>query len=202
MFIVKYRQTCLYLLSTSVKMKENGPKDRILATASRLFYEQGYTQTGINQILEEAKVAKASLYQHYGSKDELGIAYLKNEREKWFKLFQTYLDRKMTPLDRIVACFEYLEESQPQRNFKGCRFINLLTELSDSSPKMREQIVEHKSKLRAYFAQLIQQHKPLSPQSLADSIYLLFEGAIIESKIYQHVWPIVTAKNAVKKMLE
>jgi hypothetical protein len=78
----------------------------------------------------------------------------------------------------------------------------LLTELSDSSPKMREQIVEHKSKLRAYFAQLTQHYKPIASQSLADSIYLLFEGAIIESKIYQHVWPIVIAKNAAKKMLE
>lgn len=56
--------------------------------------------------------------------------------------------------------------------------------------------------LRAYFAQLTQEHKPFSAYSLADSIYLLFEGAIIESKIYQHVWPITMAKNAVKKMLE
>ncbi|MFN8345165.1 MAG: helix-turn-helix domain-containing protein [Spirosomataceae bacterium] len=55
-------------------MKENGPKERILATASRLFYEQGYTQTGINQIWEEVSVAKAGLYLHYGSKDEPGVA--------------------------------------------------------------------------------------------------------------------------------
>ncbi len=183
-------------------MKNNGPKDRILTTASRLFYEQGYTQTGINQILEEAKVAKASLYQHFGSKDALGVAYLKNEREKWFTAFQAYLNKKASASDKILACFEFLEENQPQRNFKGCRFINLLTELSDSSPKMREEIVEHKSKLRALFAQLVQWHIPHAPQAMADTIYLLYEGAIIESKIYQHIWPIITAKNTVKKMLE
>jgi AcrR family transcriptional regulator len=172
-----------------------------LATASRLFYEQGYTQTGINQLLEEAKVAKASLYLHYGSKDELGVAYLKNEREKWFVLFLTYLDRQPTPLEKITACFDFLEESQSKRDFKGCRFINLLGELSDSSPKMREEIVEHKSKLRTLFAQLVHAHQPLASQSLADSIYLLFEGAIVESKIYRHPWPIRTAKNTVYSLL-
>lgn len=185
-------------------MKENGPKERILTTASRLFYEQGYTQTGINQILEEAGVAKASLYQHYGSKDELGVAYLKYEREKWFALFQGYLDRQNAPLDRIMACFDFLEESQPKRNFKGCRFINLLAELSDSSPKMREQIVEHKAKVRALFYQLVVDHDPNdgNTRSTADTVYLLFEGSIVESKIYRHTWPIRTAKATVRKMLE
>ncbi|WP_428660322.1 TetR/AcrR family transcriptional regulator [Runella sp.] len=183
-------------------MKENGPKDRILATAARLFYEQGYTQTGINQILEEAKVAKASLYQHYGSKDELGVAYLKHEREKWFPMFYKYLDHYSAPLDKILACFDFLEESQSKRDFKGCRFINLLSEVSDSSPKMREQIVEHKSKLRTLFTHLVMSYQPNSPQSLADSIYLLFEGAIVEGKIYKHSWPFRTAKNTTRKMLE
>ena len=66
-------------------MNRLGPRERILETASRLFYTQGYNNTGINQILDEAKVAKASLYLHFGSKDELGIHYLKAGRKEWFE---------------------------------------------------------------------------------------------------------------------
>ena len=64
-------------------MSKLGPPERILETASRLFYIQD-NNTGINQILDEAKVANASLYQHFGSKDELGIHYLKAAREELF----------------------------------------------------------------------------------------------------------------------
>jgi AcrR family transcriptional regulator len=56
-------------------------KERILETAYKLFYTQGYNVTGINQILDQAKVAKASLYQHFGSKEELRVAYIKKVRE-------------------------------------------------------------------------------------------------------------------------
>ena len=70
--------------------RNTNPKDRILETASRLFYTQGYNATGINQILEEAKVAKASLYTHYGSKDELGIVYVKSARDEWLKRYMLF----------------------------------------------------------------------------------------------------------------
>ena len=63
------------------------PKERILETAYKLFYAQGYNVTGINQILEESGVAKASLYQHFGSKEDLGIEYIKQVREDWFQSF-------------------------------------------------------------------------------------------------------------------
>ncbi|MFT6754704.1 MAG: AcrR family transcriptional regulator, partial [Urechidicola sp.] len=52
-------------------MRKQGVKERIIATASDLFYNQGYNQTGINQIISEAGVAKASLYQHFRSKEDI-----------------------------------------------------------------------------------------------------------------------------------
>lgn len=57
-------------------MKEQSVRERIIDTASRLFYFNGYNQTGVNQIIKEASVAKASLYQHFRSKEDIAVVYL------------------------------------------------------------------------------------------------------------------------------
>jgi AcrR family transcriptional regulator len=186
--------------------KASGPKQRMLETASRLFYCQGYNATGINQILEEANVAKASLYQHYGSKDELGIAYLKNAREEWFAGLDTWTSGKNAPKQKVLACFDFLEYALRMNDFRGCKFINMLAEIADSSPFMRQQIIEHKAKLRAYIKDLVIQTlagtNPDKTDMIGDSIYLLFEGAIVESKIYKDTWPVKSAKKMVKNLLD
>jgi AcrR family transcriptional regulator len=185
--------------------KALGPKQRVLETASRLFYCQGYNATGINQILEEAKVAKASLYQHYGSKDELGIAYLKNAREEWFAGLDKWTSSKNAPKQKVLSCLDFLEYALRMNDFRGCKFINMLAEIADSSPLMRQQIIEHKARLRKYIKDLVIQalptYNPDKADMIGDSVYLLFEGAIVESKIYKDTWPVKSAKKMIKNLL-
>ena len=66
-------------------IKQQTPKERILKTVDRLFYEQGYLATGINQIIAEAKVAKASFYQHFPSKEALVLEYIEAHNTKFFQ---------------------------------------------------------------------------------------------------------------------
>ena len=179
----------------------SNPKDRILETASRLFYAQGYNATGINQILEEAKVAKASLYTHYGSKDDLGIAYIKAAREEWFKALNTFLEKKTSPQDKIVSCFDFLEHNLRLNNFRGCRFINLLAEVSEQNIIMRNEIVEHKTKLRQFFKSLVKECGTSNSNQTADAFFLLFEGAVVEAKIHLDVWAVKSAKKTVQFLL-
>ncbi len=181
------------------------PKERILETAYRLFYKQGYNTTGINQILDEAKVAKASLYQHFGSKEELGVAYIKKVREDWFLAFESHLSKKDDPKQKILTAFDFLEINMKLNDFRGCRFLNLLSDIDTTGTEMQNQILEHKTKLRNLFKKLIQQYTK-EPMKLAitnpqDTIYLLFEAAIIESKVYKDTWPILTAKKTVNNIL-
>jgi AcrR family transcriptional regulator len=187
-------------------MSNVGPRERILETASRLFYTQGYNNTGINQILDEAKVAKASLYQHFGSKDELGIHYLKAGREEWFAGIEKWTAPKKTPIQKLIACFDFLEYALQQNNFLGCKFINMLSEIADTSPLMSKEILEHKRKLRLYMKSFIEaalQGKPAEETDvLGDAIYLLYEGAIVESKIYKETWPVKKAKKMIKVLLK
>lgn len=187
-------------------MKSNStPKERILETAYKLFYTQGYNMTGINQILIEANVAKASLYQHYGSKEELGVEYIKKVREDWFLSFEIHLSKKKNPKDKILAAFDFLEINMRNNDFKGCRFLNLLTDIETISTEMQKQILEHKTKLRNLFRTLIQQYTnekiELAFCHAHDAIYLLFEAAVIECKVYKDVWPILTAKTTADNIL-
>jgi len=187
-------------------MSKSGPRERILETAARLFYNQGYNNTGINQILEEAKVAKASLYQHFGSKDELGIHYLKAAREEWFAGLDKWTTAKKTPFLKLMACFDFLEYSLQQNNFLGCKFINMLSEIGDTSAPMSHEILEHKRKLRQYIIHFIGESLHGKPADeidvISDAIYLLFEGAIVESKIYKETWPVKKAKKMIRLLVE
>ena len=204
----KNRQICLFLklVYLSISMNKPGPRERILETASRLFYTQGYNNTGINQILDEAKVAKASLYQHFGCKDELGIHYLKAGREEWFAGIEKWTGAKKTADQKLVACFDFLQYALQQNNFVGCKFINMLSEIGETSPLMYKEITEHKEKLRKYIKSFVEsalQRKATEETDvLGDSIYLLFEGAIVESKICKDIWPVKKAKWMVQILLQ
>lgn len=161
--------------------------------------------TGINQILEEAKVAKASLYQHYGSKEELGIEYIKKVREDWFSALESHLSGKKEPKQKILAAFDFLEINLTTNDFRGCRFLNLLSDVDTVSPQMREQIVAHKNKLKALFEKLVRQYTSngltLAMPNAHEVIYLLFEAAIVESKVHKSNWPLATAKKTIKAIL-
>jgi AcrR family transcriptional regulator len=185
--------------------RNSNPRQRILDTATKLFFEQGYNATGINQVLDEACVAKASLYQHYGSKEELGLAYLKRAREEWFTGLDQALAKKNNALDKVLACFDFLEQNMRLNSFLGCKFINMMAELADADSVMRQQIIEHKTKLRKYMddhvKEACKENGIKNTAVLGDTVYLLFEGAIVESKITKDTWPIKAARKSAKMLL-
>lgn len=179
--------------------RPGNPAAKLLATASRLFFDQGYQATGINQILDEAGVAKASLYMHYGSREALALAYLKEARKNWFTAFSAVVEKKKSPRDRLMAIFGFLEQSLPAHQFRGCRFINMQAELGDESPVLREQIKAHKQQLRQYIRQLAT--AAAQPVLTGDTAYLLFESAIVESMVHRDLWPVKSARKQVKQLL-
>lgn len=184
--------------------RNSNPKERVLETASRLFYEQGYNSTGINQILAESNVAKASLYQHYGSKEELGIEYIRSARKDWFIAINAFLLNFDTPGAKLLGCFDFLEKNNKNNHFKGCRFIKMLDEISLEDSSIRNEIVAHKTAVKKLIADLLTEvkGKDESTKKTAETIYLLFEAAIIGSKIYRDLWPIQAAKSTVQELIK
>jgi AcrR family transcriptional regulator len=191
MFILKKSYFC--------RMKHHPvlPRQRILDTAFRLFHTQGYNATGINQVIAEAEVAKASLYQHFHSKEELAVAYLDMRHDYWFALLAAFTEQQPTPAGKILASFDFLEHMNETEDFRGCSFLNILSEIAPGDKAILGVIQSHKADLRRFFHRLLPENK-----GTADHIYLLFESAITESRLFREQWPVHHAKNIVSELLE
>lgn len=182
-----------------------GVRERILETAYRLFYEQGYQATGINQIIEEASVAKSSLYQHFRTKDDLLVAYLAMTEKEWFEGLGQMVGKDATPLNKILGLFEYRKKIVEFRKFKGCAFVRLAYELPNVEGKAAELVRNYKLAVRNYIKNAVELlDGDLSAESraqLTDTIYYLVEGSGIESSIHKSVKPIDDAKKIIASLI-
>jgi len=128
--------------------QQSGAKDRILEAADRLFYEQGYHKTGVNQLIDEAQVAKASFYSHFSSKRKLLKAYLKQRHTHWFEDLHEVVNAYNDPEQKIVGLFEYREKWIKETDYRGCAFININTELPDDDGEITSIVQGHKQDAR------------------------------------------------------
>ena len=187
---------------------ESQPRDRIIDTALRLFYEQGYLATGINQIIAESQVAKATFYSHFSSKENLCLAYLQARHVAWMKWLEDSVERHTSIEDRIIGVFGFLKEWMVKCNFRGCAFLNIASEIPSLNSKIRAEVVKHKDDLKLYLKQMISQlkdsdkrYKNIDINKDVDMVYVLVEGAIVASQNYGQVWPIQAAEDVVRKLL-
>jgi len=184
---------------------DNSVREQIVSTATRLFLKQGYNQTGINQIIEEASVAKASLYYHFPSKEDLGVAYLKRRSESWFGGVEEYLKEVADPREYLIRVFEYRAIFVQQNNFSGCSYTRIISELPQRGTKIHNQAVQTKEKQREFFHAAVQRidSVPASRKiSLANTVFLLFDGATMQCQVYQEIAPMEVAQKAVMELLD
>lgn len=185
-------------------MKKIGVRDRVINAASQLFYFNGYNQTGINQIVEEASVAKASMYQHFRSKEDIAVAYLQRRHIEWVDNLFAFVANERTYRERLIGCFDFLEDWLIKVDFRGCGFQNIITDLPNDQQKIKDQVLLHKNELRNWVQDQLKENKQFSEQEaeqLGDEIIVLLEGAIILSQIQKDTWPIKSAKTTCRKLL-
>ncbi|GAA0553354.1 TetR/AcrR family transcriptional regulator [Chitinophaga japonensis] len=180
-----------------MKQKTGDPKQRLLETATALFYKQGYHATGINQVIQEADVARASLYTHYASKEALLAAFLEHRHQYWFSRLREATERANTPRKKILAAFDFLQAMNEQEDFRGCAFLNILSELSEKEAEALAIIRDHKKELKSYLGDILNGQ----PASLKTQVYLLFESAMVESQLFRDQWPVLEAKKIISNLL-
>jgi AcrR family transcriptional regulator len=184
--------------------KESPVKDKIIATAARLFYMQGYNLTGINQVISEAGIARASLYNHFPAKTDLLLAYLDDFQEKWFHNLDKFLKPCTDPKEKILNLFNYRAHSQTKKGYLGCPFIKINDEAGNTDERILKLTQQNKDRLKAYIHELviISGHRQLlTDEELTHTIYLLMEGGITSAAIYKNIDELQVARQSVSKLL-
>ncbi|MEQ9364460.1 MAG: TetR family transcriptional regulator [Leptospirales bacterium] len=114
--------------------------ERLLTVATRLFRSRGYAETGINRILEEAGVARASLYLHYPTKEALGQAYLRSYSDSQFALLAELMRRAPEPAKFVTAWARILKREARDAGLHGCAIANLRSQTPTDQKKLQTDI--------------------------------------------------------------
>jgi AcrR family transcriptional regulator len=161
---------------------EGSVRERLLAAANALFYEEGVHTVGIDRVIERAGVAKASLYSTFGSKEDLVRAYLTERHELRKRRLLECIAKHHTPRDRILGIFDLLGESCAAPYFRGCAFINASAE-GPRTGKARTVCDESRAWMKNLFRDLARDAGAADPDQLGDQLMLLYDGAMITASM-------------------
>jgi AcrR family transcriptional regulator len=167
-------------MTTTVRNPNTPAGERILDTASTLFYERGIRAVGVDLIADEAGTTKKTLYDRFGSKDELVAAYLSKRAARWVAFLTDHLERHAPDPGppRVLAVVDALEEWLSGQD-RGCAFVNAYAEIGGTDHPGNEVIREDKRFMRALFVRLVDEARVPEPDLLGAQLHLLYEGAIV-----------------------
>jgi AcrR family transcriptional regulator len=153
-------------------------RERILDTAFRLFYAHGPRGVGVDTVIAESGVAKATLYKHFPRKDDLVLAYLDKVDQAWFgQLRAAARAAGEDPRAQMVGAFDALATACRREGYHGCAFINTAAE-SASGSDVHARTVEHKNVVRAWVTDLARRAGAAQPDEQARQLTLLIDGGL------------------------
>ncbi len=171
----------------------------IITTAGNLFYVQGYNSTGINEIIDKCSIAKATLYSHFKSKEDICVAYLEHRHGAFMDSLKGYVTRRKAGKNQLLAIFDLLQDMYRDENFQGCWGLKTLGELSPKQKKILGVIQKQKKELLLYLGEVVGGNIPnlskAETEKISGGLYLLYESAITESHLFKNDWPIYMAKS-------
>jgi AcrR family transcriptional regulator len=177
-------------------------RDHLLAVAQRMFCTGGFHAVGVDAILDEAGVARMTLYKNFKSKEDLIVATLREEDRAFRQWLAASVEvRSRRPHDRILHIFGALHERFAQAGYYGCAFIRASIEFPDPQHPVHRAAREHKEMIRSYLRGLSAEAGAKSPIALAEQLYILFVGAITASQLHGEPWPADYAGQAARQLV-
>jgi AcrR family transcriptional regulator len=170
-------------------------KERILATADRLFYLQGIRAIGVDTIAAEIGISKRTLYNHFPSKDALIAAYLERR-------FTRAPPSDKPPVEQILGTFDRLERGFASRGFRGCPFVNAVAEMGAEDQSVKKIAIAFKESRRLWFRDLLRQLEVADAEGLATQLQLLVDGSIAQDLVRDDPSMARAAKAAARVLLE
>ena len=155
-----------------------GTAEKVLSTASRLFYANGVRAVGVEWIVAESGVAKTSLYRHFQTKDALVGAFLEREdREFWQQWEQVVAAASSDPKSELMALLDWIGKRVSRDGYRGCPQINVAAEFADTTHPARTVRREHKTEMLKRLRDIVGRIGVKRPDEIAMQLALLIDGA-------------------------
>ena len=176
-------------------------RDRLLDSATELFYSEGINKVGIDRVLEHAGVAKASLYATFGSKEELIRAYLEGRQQARRERIEGKMALHKAPREQLLAIFDALTETFATPGFRGCVFVLATSELPGGE-RTREVADAYRSWIRQLFTGLAKEAGARNATALGQQLMLLYDGALGQAQMDGNLDAARTAKAMAAALLD
>jgi AcrR family transcriptional regulator len=161
----------------------NEVRERILQTASDLFYREGARGVGVDLIVERAGVAKTSLYRHFHTKDDLIAAFLQREDEQFWQQWDDVAQRHRSDAQaELDAHMHWIAARIGRDNYRGCPQLNMAAEFPEAEHPARIVAASHKRELRSRLKAIASRLGARRPDDLAAQVLLLVNGAFVSSQ--------------------
>jgi AcrR family transcriptional regulator len=176
-------------------------RERLLEAADELFYGEGVQTVGIDRVIEHAGVAKASLYNTFGSKEGLVCAYLELRFVRRRDRIARALTRFRTPREQLLGVFDALGEAFTEPQYNGCPFARATSETAENSA-IRKVADDYRAWVRGLFAGLAAASGYADPETLARQLLLLYDGAGQSARMDRDPSAATTARAAAAALLD
>ncbi|MFJ6533026.1 TetR/AcrR family transcriptional regulator [Microbacterium sp. NPDC091662] len=165
-------------MNTTTKRPSPG-RARLIDAATRLFYEEGIHAVGVDRVIEEAGVTRATLYKQFGGKENLVLAYLAHEDEMLRAMFAEAGATVTDPDVLLDAVVQGIAADIRERHTRGCPFINAAAEYPDADGAVRRLIDEHREWFRSTLRAVAETAGLERPEEVAASLVLLRDAALV-----------------------
>lgn len=177
-------------------------RERLVATALKLFYEKGSGNVGVNEVTEAAGVAKMSLYNNFSSKDELLVAALEQRTARNRLWLDGVIGGAKTPRAALVAIFEQLGDWLGHTETRGCLLVNTVAEIANLNHPAHKLAQAYKFEVRDRMRALARQAGLRHPDVLADQLLILLDGCNATAAIRADIGFLGNAAKAAKALIE
>ena len=170
-------------MSTATHARPSDARQRILDTAFVLFYARGIRTVGIDLIIAESGVAKATFYKYFPAKDDLVVAYLDKVDAIWTSQLKSAAEAAgPEPTHQLIGMFDALSSACRREGYRGCAFINAAAE-SQPGTAVHDRTVRHKAAVLAWVRDLARSAGARDPDSLGRSLTLLLDGGLASGSL-------------------
>ena len=179
-------------------------REEMIKFAFDTFYKNGFHATGVDTVMQGTGISKRTLYKHFGSKEGLILATIDYYRTNASQIISNYINSDPTakPIEKVLNMFDFLIDRAEGGNYNGCFVMNAKTEYIDKGKEIETSCDNYTAGIQQLIENTLEEGSLPNSKELGIQILMLFEGAIVRSKVTRSADTMRLAKSAARIILE